>query len=86
VNPPGDIVTYEPSEDDLGRKCAFSQAENVENGCEVSLSNPGETPSESTGCPNDQEPEHRQRPSSWLVVISFSRSWRLIYVFSSNGL
>ncbi|CAB80131.1 hypothetical protein [Arabidopsis thaliana] len=45
VNPPGDIVTYEPSEDDLGRKCAFSQAENVENGCEVSLSNPGETPS-----------------------------------------
>ncbi|KAL9289087.1 putative G-patch domain, OCRE domain-containing protein [Arabidopsis thaliana] len=66
VNPPGDIVTYEPSEDDLGRKCAFSQAENVENGCEVSLSNPGETPSESTGCPNDQEPEHRQRPSSWV--------------------
>ncbi|XP_020875537.1 uncharacterized protein LOC9305243 isoform X2 [Arabidopsis lyrata subsp. lyrata] len=63
INPPGDIVTYEPSEDDdSGRK----YAENVENGCEVSLSNPGETPSETTGCSNDQEPEHNQRPSSWV--------------------
>lgn len=47
INPPGDIVTYEPSEDDdSGRK----YAENVENGCEVSLSNPGETPSGKFTC------------------------------------
>ncbi|XP_019088271.1 PREDICTED: uncharacterized protein LOC104721392 isoform X3 [Camelina sativa] len=63
---PVDIVTCDLSEDDSNRKYALHQAENVESEYKVSLSNPGEAPSDPTGSSNDQEPEHPQRPSSWV--------------------
>ncbi|KAL0726362.1 hypothetical protein Bca4012_022455 [Brassica carinata] len=43
----------------IGRKDSPAQAE-------VLLSDPGETPLETTGCSNDQGLEHLQRPSSWV--------------------
>ncbi|XP_048635244.1 uncharacterized protein LOC106396539 isoform X2 [Brassica napus] len=58
VNPLVHIVT---SEEDSGRKDSPAQAE-------VSLCNPGETETllEPTGCSNDHELEHLQRPSLWV--------------------
>lgn len=54
MNPPGEIVTCHPSQDDLGRNYAFGQTENelpiVEDEYQVTLSNPGETPSGKFKC------------------------------------